>query len=1133
MMNSSYPAPSVFSTDVVPLLDYQRDALQQVDAGVPIAQVLNGFASKCEGLAHTTVWVAFLLWDTGRQRLHHVVGPGLPTRYRENIEDTAAHAALLLPEPLGRKNEPWVLPDIASVPTWTEWRTVALSNGLRALWSWPIWGAAQQLAGSLVCYFPEPTILGSGDSGILAVMAQTASLILDRQTLEQSMMAAQDRHRQIFNSATDFAIIATDLQGTVTDWNEGAHRVLGWDESEALGFQLHRIFTPEDVASGQPEAEMQTALLNGSAPDERWHLRKSGERFWAVGQMTPLKSASGDPVGFVKVMRNRTDQKVDEVHRNARAATLETEVAERTRERDRIWRNSLDLLLEIGFDGVVNAVNPAWTPTLGYEETELVGRYFEPFVHPDDVQATAAAIATATAGPVDYFEVRLRHKDGSYRWVAWRAAPEDGLVYANGRDITIEREQEEKLNQVNEARLKLALDAGGMGVWEWNMRSDEMIWLHGSAAVHGLPPSEGPLPMPLTGYLDYVHTADQQALADIMTQALHAGQNARAEYRVIWPDGSLHWIEARGFIVLDEGGEAVHMVGVSTDITQRKRTEADLKFLANASAELVELVDPEQTLERLAYLAVPHFADWCQADLLQTDGTLKRVAIAHVNPEKVKFAHEFNRKFGADPDASRGIWDAIRTGSSSFAREITDEMLAQNVHDPERRAAMKAVGLRSYIIAPLRVHGKVLGAVSFITAESGRLYDMDDVKLAEDLAHRAAVAIENSNLYQARDQSDKAKSVFLATLSHELRNPLAAMTNGLSLMRLVIDDKKRVEQTMKLVNRQATQLTRLVDDLMDVSRIVTGKIELQKQTVNLAGVLADAVDATRQDIEANKHTLSMRIPEQPAELAADATRLIQVFSNLLTNAAKYTNSGGRIDVVLEDAPEEFRVRIRDTGIGIETDMLPQVFKIFTQIVHPVQRSQGGLGIGLSLVDGLVKLHGGRVEASSAGLGQGSEFVVYLPRTPVSAAENIEQSDTSVPSEVQALARRRILVVDDNEDAAVTLADLLRTLNQDVEVAHDGLSAVEAAMAMRPEVVLLDIGLPGIDGYEAARRIRAHSTIYRPVLIALTGWGEESDKQQARDAGFDYHLLKPVDFARLTDVLRQFISSGLGSTSKVS
>lgn len=1121
MMNSPCPAPPVFSTDIVSLLAYQRDALQQVDAGIPIAEVMTSFALRCEKFAHTQVWVAFLIWDTERHGLYHIAGPGLPTRYREDVEDTGECAALGLPEPLGRKNEPWGLPDIASEPRWSEWRAVALSNGLHALWSWPILGVAEQLVGCVVCYFPQSTVLGESDNAILAVMAQTLALILSRHALMQSTKTAQDRHRQIFNSATDFAIIATDLEGIVTDWNEGARHVLGWAVSEALGFRLHRIFTPEDVASGQPEAEMQTALLDGFAPDERWHLHKSGERFWAVGQMTPLKSASGDPVGFVKVIRNRTEQKVDEAHRNARAATLETEVAERTRERDRIWRNSLDLLLEIGFDGVVSAVNPAWTPTLGYEETELVGNYFEPFVHPDDVQATVAAIASATVGPVDYFEVRLRHKDGSYRWVAWRAAPEDGVVYANGRDITIERIQEEKLSQTNEARLKLALDAGGMGVWEWDMRSDEMIWLHGSAAVHGLPPSEGPLPMPLTGYLDYVHPADREVLADVMTQALQAGQNARAEYRVTWPDGSLHWLEARGFMVLEEGQAPAHMVGVSTDITQRKRTEADLKFLADASAELVELVDPEQTLERLAYLAVPHFADWCQADLLQADGTLKRVAIAHVNPEKVEFAHEFNRKYGADPDASRGVWSAIRTGNSSFAREITDEMLAQSVHDPERRAAMKAMGLRSYIIAPLRVHGKVLGAVSFITAESGRLYDKDDVKLAEDLAHRAAVAIENANLYRTLDHSDRAKSVFLATLSHELRNPLAAMTNGLSLMRLIVDDKKRVEQTMKLVSRQAAQLTRLVDDLIDVSRIATGKIELQKQTVNLAEVLADAVDATRQEIEANKHTLSMHLPEQLGELVADAARLIQVFSNLLTNAARYTNAGGRIDVVLEDTPDEFLVRIRDTGIGIEADMLPQVFKIFTQVVHPVQRGQGGLGIGLSLVEGLVKLHGGRVDASSAGLGQGSEFVVHLPRTPGIAAENIEQSDTPVPAEVRNLSRRKILVVDDNQDAAVTLADLLRTLNQDVEVAHDGLSAVEGAIAMRPEVALLDIGLPGIDGYEVARRIRAHSTTYRPVLIALTGWGEESDKQQARDAGFDYHLLKPVDFTKLTDALREF------------
>ncbi|ALK96242.1 hypothetical protein AB595_14650 [Massilia sp. WF1] len=955
---------------------------------------------------------------------------------------------------------------------------------------------------------------------MLALIAQTAALVLDRHTVAHSMLAAQDRHRQIFNSATDFAIVATDLQGVVTDWNEGAHRILGWTEEEALGFRLHRIFTPEDVACGRPEIEMQTTLQEGFSPDERWHLRKSGERFWAVGQMTPLKAATGEVVGFLKVLRDRTDQKLNETRKEIHAASLETQVVERTRERDLIWKNSLDLLLEIHFDGVIHAINPAWTTTLGYGESDLLGHYFEPFVHPDDVQATVGAIAAASKGPLESFEVRLRHQDGSYRWFAWHAAPEAGMVYANGRDITYLKKQEEQLTQANEARLQLALDAGRMGVWEWNLDSDEIIWLHGAAGVHGLPASEGPLPMPLAGYLDYVHPEDQLVLADIMTKALQTAQNAHAEYRVTWPDGSIHWLEARGFMIVNEQSEAVHMVGVSTDITERKRTEADLQFLADASAELAGLIDPNQTLQRLAYLAVPHFADWCTAFLLQQDGSIKQVALAHVDPQKVELAKRLHKQFPPEVHAPRGVWNVIRNGQVEYAREITTEMVEANTPQPEKLALLKSLGLRSYVTAPLRVHGKVIGAVSFIAAESGRLYDDNDIKLAEDLAHRAAIAIDNAQLYRTLEQSDKGKSVFLATLSHELRNPLAAITNGLSLMRLVIDDKKRVEQTMTLMNRQATQLTRLVDDLMDVSRIATGKVVLQKQIVNLANVITDAVESTRQEVEANRHTLSLHLPGEASELFADPARLLQVFANLLSNAARYTNAGGQIDVTLERSNGEYLVRVRDTGIGIEAEMLPKVFNLFTQVVHPAQRSQGGLGIGLSLVDGLVKLHEGKVEAFSAGLGQGSEFVVHLPCEANSSTE-AESVGTETPS---LSTRKKFLVVDDNQDAAVTLAELLRTLDQDVELAYDGLSAVSTAEALQPDIVILDIGLPGIDGYEAARRILANPANNRPILIALTGWGEEGDKKQAAEAGFDAHLLKPVEFTRLTKLLQTFESN---------
>lgn len=1114
----SRPSP-VLKTGVAAVLQLQQASLLEVSKGIAVEQVLSAFVSECEKLTDVPAYLSFFLRDEKQKNSWHVVAPTLPPTYLDTIKNAEGSTDAVVKELFGIRYHSQYLADIASETKLASWHEKALLNGLRACWVTPVVGIDGEPIGTLACHTTRPALPTDEDIGILAVIAQTAMLVLDREQCSNVMSSARDRHRQIFNCATDFAILAADLKGRATDWNEGARRLLGWTEQEMLGFSIARIFTPEDIANGVPEKEMRKALTDGYAQNERWHVRKSGERFWGVGQMTPLKSNDGQTIGFVKILRDRTSEKLDVARKVAYAATLKSEVEKRTRERDRIWRNSLDLLLTIRTDGVVQAVNPAWTASLGYTVGELIGYSFQLLVHPDDIQATARAIDLASVGPLDHFEMRLRHKDGSYRRFAWRASPEDGLVYANGRDVTLERRQAEQLAQANEARLQLALDAGEMGVWEWNLHSKELVWLYGSAEVHGIAAQERPLPMPLETYLAYLHPDDRSALADIMMKALHNAENAQAEYRVIWPDGSIHWLEARGHMMLDERGAPVHMVGVSADITKRKQTELDLAFLADASAELAQVVEPQSTFEHLAYLAVPRFADWCTVDLCREDGTLERIAVAHADPEKVELARRLHHHSPVDQHVPRGAWSVIQSGQAEFVRAITPEMLAESVTEPARLSVAKELGLRSYIGVPLSVQGKTLGAVMFFTADSGRCYEPKDVTLVEDLAHRVAVAVERTNLYRALQHSNQAKSVFLATLSHELRNPLAALVNGLGLIKLVIDDKRRVSETLRLVTRQTTQLTRLVDDLMDVSRIATGKIILQKKAVDLVDILRDSVEISRPEVEARNHTLTMHVPKYSVELMADPARLTQVFSNLMSNAAKYTNPGGQIDVSLEMTPDAFIVHVRDTGIGIAPEMLEQVFGIFTQVAHPIQRSQGGLGIGLSLVQGLVALHGGHVEALSAGLGQGSEFIVKLPRNAFGAAQDAAQPAAPTVRDDFSLTRRKILVVDDNHDAAFTVGELLRALDQDVELTHDGLSAVTVVEATRPDVVLLDIGLPGIDGYETARRIRARSDSYRPVLIAITGWGQESDKTQAYQAGFDRHLLKPVEFSMLLEVLQ--------------
>jgi PAS domain S-box-containing protein len=942
--------------------------------------------------------------------------------------------------------------------------------------------------------------------------------IMQREDILVEQHRTHTLNRQILNSAIDYAIISMDLQGKVLSWNSGAQNVLGWTEEDMLGQLTERIFLPEDIAADAPLKEREIALRDGCAMDERWHVRKSGEQFWAAGELTPLKNDQQEVVGFVKVLRDRTEQKRIEADLQHLNQTLESQVAERTRERDQLWRNSQDIFLILNVDGVVQAVNPAWTTILGHKQEELVGHSFQIFLHPDDVAPSDTALAKAMQQPLANFENRYRHKDGSYRWLAWIAVPEDGRVFANARDITNEKKQAQQLLMANETRLRLALDAGKMGAWQWDIVQDEVLWMHGSAQLHGQPPTVA-AKFKLSSYFDYVHVADREHVKNVLRQTIAQGNNLYMEYRIVWPDQSVHWAEAQGKFLDNEAGHPREMVGVTTDITHRKVTEQNLRFLAQASAQLASLYDPQSTLNKVASLAVPCFADWCVVDLLDDDNTLNRVAVAHVDPEKTQLVRELQRRFPPEKDAPHGAWNIIRTGQPELITEISDEILEQSIKNDEYRAALKTLRIKSYIAAPLLSHGKVLGVISFVGAESGRVFNQDDLSLAQDLARRAGIAIENAHLYQALQQSDRGKDVFLATLAHELRNPLAAIANAVSIIKLAADDKKRVEQATKISERQVRHLTRLVDDLMDISRIATGKIELRKEPTSLQNILNNAIESSRAQIQMMQHKLSVTLPGVPTEIEADPVRLTQVFANLLHNAAKYTNAGGKIDVVLESADHEYIVRVKDTGIGIPAEKLKDIFTIFAQIEHPLERSGGGLGIGLSLVEGLVKMHGGRVEAFSAGTNAGSEFVVRLPKPPASTSNADVNTQKGAESTMPVSNSKRILVVDDNVDAASMLTEILQILgNEVVGMVHDGLAGVEATARMKPDMVLLDIGLPNIDGYEVAQRIRAQEALKQVVLVALTGWGHEKDKQRAQQAGFDHYLIKPVKLEELQDIL---------------
>ena len=350
-------------------------------------------------------------------------------------------------------------------------------------------------------------------------------------------------------------------------------------------------------------------------------------------------------------------------------------------------------------------------------------------------------------------------------------------------------------------------------------------------------------------------------------------------------------------------------------------------------------------------------------------------------------------------------------------------------------------------------------------------------------------------------------------LSHELRNPLAPIANAVQLLRFQPNEAPIQQQARAIIERQLAQLTRLVDDLMEVARITTGRVQLRLERVAVNGIVERAVESARPLIDRHQHELTVSLSPETIWLNADAARLEQVVVNLLNNAAKYTKEGGRISLTVLQEGEEGVLRVRDTGVGIPSEVLPRVFDLFAQAERSLDRSQGGLGIGLALVQRLVEMHGGRVEAHSS-LGRGSEFVVRLPVVPAPELQTISPTTRAAPTG----PRLRVLAVDDNVDAAETMAMLLRASGHDVRTVHDGLAALETARAFRPDVVFLDIGLPKMDGYEVARRIRQEPTLANVVLVAMTGYGQASDRQSSREAGFDHHLVKPAEFGKVEEIL---------------
>jgi signal transduction histidine kinase/CheY-like chemotaxis protein len=546
-----------------------------------------------------------------------------------------------------------------------------------------------------------------------------------------------------------------------------------------------------------------------------------------------------------------------------------------------------------------------------------------------------------------------------------------------------------------------------------------------------------------------------------------------------------------------------------------------LELLATAGALFSRSLDPQATLEAIASLLVPGVCDWCRVDLMDQHGVLQRALTHHADPEKARFGTALVSRLRAAPGAV-GSMSWVAEQGKPYLAHFDPPLQFDPLRDRDLLTFAESIGMSAYYLVPLVARGRTLGTLGALQAESGRKISQDDCALISEIAQRAALALDNARLYAdaetARRQAEtanRAKDEFLAMLGHELRNPLAPIVTALHLMEMRGDGSAAGER--RIIERQVAHLLRLVDDLLDVSRITQGKIQLERARVDVRSIVARAVEITQPAMEKRPRALDIELPPGPVFVHGDAVRLAQVLSNLLTNAAKFTPPEGRIALRLK-APagpgDPVEVVVQDAGAGIAADLLPHVFDLFLQGEQPSDRKGGGLGLGLAIVKTLTSMHGGTVIAESGGPGKGSTFTVRLPLA--------DERTTAVPEESTGLRHTRgsgrVLIVDDNTDAAQTLAQLLAALGYTTRSVGDGPAALVALDEFKPGIAILDIGLPGMDGYELARALRADARVPGIKLVALTGYGSERDRGRALAAEFDEHLVKPVSIERLLDTI---------------
>jgi PAS domain S-box-containing protein len=777
-------------------------------------------------------------------------------------------------------------------------------------------------------------------------------------------------------------------------------------------------------------------------------------------------------------------------------------------------------------------MNPAYAGMHGYTVEELIGKPLIELFAPEARDELAGHIrATREQGHHTFESLHVRRDGTTFPVLVESTAirESDGKVShlaAHVQDISERKQIEEELRR-GEERYRSLLENANDIIYAHDLEGNYLTINRACEIITGYTRQE------ILGGLNIAQVVapEHLELAKEMTRRKLIDPSPTVyEVDIITKDGRRLTIEVSTRIAWRDG-KPFAVEGIARDVTERKRAETALKFLAEAGGVIASSLDYETTLASVARMAVPTLADWCTVDVLDDEGALKRLAVAHVDQAKVEWAYELQKRYPEDMNAPRGIPNVLRTGQAEIYPEIADEMLVASAIDAEHLRIMREVGFTSVIIAPLAAHGRTLGAITFISAESRRKYGQDDLALAESLAHRAAIAIENARLYRSAQEANRLKDEFLATVSHELRTPLTAIMGWAYLLRAGQIDQPSAMSALETIERNARSQAQIIDDLLDVSRIITGKLRLDIREVDPTSFIESAIEAVRPAAEAKGVRLQKVIDTGIISIAGDPSRLQQVVWNLLSNAIKFTPKGGRVQLRLERVNSHIEITVADTGSGIKPDFLPHVFERFRQADQATTRQHGGLGLGLAIVRHLIELHGGTVQAESAGENQGATFTVRLPLLPIYQRQNAEERVHPAARETlpsfsgpERLDGLKVLVVDDEADTRELLKFGISQCGAEVTTAASAGEALEAMSKDSFAILISDIGMPDEDGYELIRKVRAMPAGQGGDIpaIALTAYARTEDRMRVLRAGYQMHVPKPVEFAELVAIMASLI-----------